>query len=167
MDLYVLRHGLAEDRDFLKYPDDSERPLTPRGVRRLARQVGGMNSIRLRPELTLTSPLIRAMQTSETVLAGLNASSRLEVSDALTPWAAPRDILNELASTHSSPGSVMVVGHEPHLSSLVSLVATGSVDASIRLRKGALCKLRISALGPGRCGRIEWSLTPSQMIKLG
>ncbi len=167
MDLYVLRHGLAEDRDFLKYPNDNERPLTPKGVRRLARQIEGMNSLRLRPEITLTSPLVRAVQTSEIVLAGLDASCRQEVSDALTPWAAPRDILDELASTHSSLGRVMVIGHEPHLSSLVSLVATGSLNAAIRLRKGALCKLRIPILGPGRCGRIEWSLTPSQMIKLG
>ena len=90
MDLYVLRHGLAEDRDSLKYPDDSERPLTPKGVRRLACQVESMNSIKLRPEITLTSPLIRATQTSEIVLAGLDASCRLEICDALAPWAAPR-----------------------------------------------------------------------------
>ena len=166
MDLYVLRHGRAEDRNYQKYPDDGERPLTLKGIARLALQVKGMNSIKLSPELTLTSPLTRAMQTAETVVKGLATNCRLEVSDALTPWAYPQDILDELARTHSSLASVMVVGHEPHLSSLVSLVSSGSPDAAIRLRKGGLCKLRIPIPGTGRCGRIEWSLTPRQMTRL-
>ena len=166
MDLYVLRHGLAEDRNYRKYPDDRERPLTRKGMARLARQVKGMNSLKIAPEMTVSSPLIRAMQTAEIVLDGLAANCRLEVSDALAPSAYPQDVIDELGRTHSTLASVMVVGHEPHLSSLVSLVASGSPDAAIRLRKGGLCKLRIPVLGTGRCGRIEWVLTPMQMIRL-
>ena len=166
MDLYVLRHGLAEDRNYQKYPDDRERPLTRKGMARLARQVKGMNSLKITPEVVVSSPLTRAMQTAEIVLDGLAATCRLEVSDALAPSAYPQDIIDELARTRSSLASVMVVGHEPHLSSLVSLVSSGSPDAAIRLRKGGLCKLRIPILGTGRSGRIEWSITPRQMTRL-
>ncbi len=167
MDLYVLRHGVAEDRDSLKYPDDGERPLTARGVRRLAREARGMNSIKLRPDLTLTSPLVRAVQTAETILEGLDASCPLQASGALVPWADPEDILVELETNHATLTSVMIVGHEPHLSSLISLVASGSLNTAIRLRKGALCRLKIPTLSTGQCGEIEWSLTPGQMMKLG
>ena len=167
MDLYVLRHGVAEDRDYLKYPDDRGRPLTVKGVRRLERQIKGMNAIKLRPDLTVTSPLVRAVQTAEIVLSGLSKTSTLEVSGALVPSADSHDILDEIAGTYPSRDSVMVVGHEPHLSSLISLVATGSPSPAVRLRKGALCKLRIPDLRSGQLGWIEWSLTPRQMIKLG
>ena len=169
MDLYVLRHGLADRRSRVKYPDDSERPLTRKGVRRLRRQVRGMNAIRLRPELVVSSPLVRAMQTAEVVLEGVRGVGPLEVSEALAPWSDPRDILMEL-DDEKGPDlrSVMVVGHEPHLSRLVSLVATGSDDSIIRLKKGTLCRLRTHPLAfDGRRGRIEWSMTPRQMARLG
>ena len=167
MDLYVLRHGLAGEQDSRKYPDDRERPLTRKGFKRLKRQTRGMKSIDLNPDLIVTSPLRRAVQTAEVVHQELYDKCPLIVSDNLAPWSDPRDTLDELRAEHASAGRVMIVGHEPHLSSLVSLVATGSMDAGIRLKKGALCKLRIPIPGPGRCGRIEWSLTPRQMIKLG
>lgn len=167
MDLYVLRHGVAGERDARAYPDDGQRPLTPKGIKRMTLQVKGLNSIGIRPDLTLTSPLIRAIQTAEIVVKDMAGCGKLDVSDSLVPWAEPSEILEELGTLPPTIGSVMIVGHEPHLSRVVSLVATGSLDAGIRLRKGSLCKLRIPAPIPGRCGRIEWSLTPKQMIRMG
>jgi len=167
MDLYVLRHGQAGERDSQKYPDDRERPLTRRGIERLTRQVRGMKSLDICPDLIVTSPLVRAAQTAEVVQDGLSNKVQLEFSSGLVPWAEPREILGELGEAHATRDCVMVVGHEPHLSSLISLVSSGTLDCAIRLKKGALCKLRIPSLVPGRCGRIEWSLTPKQMTKLG
>ena len=167
MDLYILRHGQAGERDSMKYPDDRERPLTSKGIERLARQVRGINALGICPDMILTSPLVRAVQTSEVVLEGLADEVRLEYSNSLMPWAEPGELLDELREEHATEHTIMVVGHEPHLSSLISLVSSGTLDCAIRLKKGALCKLRIPTLGPGRCGRIEWSLTPKQMSKLG
>lgn len=167
MDLYVLRHGRAEERDSQKYPDDRERPLTRKGIRRLERQVKGIESLGICPDLYVTSPLLRAVQTAEVVHQGLAGTGPLERSDSLVPWADPVAILEELRDIHWQAASIMVVGHEPHLSSLISLISSGTLDCEIRLRKGSLCKLRIPTLRPGRCGRIEWSLTPKQMLNLG
>ena len=167
MDLYVLRHGLADSRNYNRFPDDAERPLSRRGIRRLMRQVKGMNSINVCPDLTITSPLVRAIQTAEIVRGGLHRTGELTISETLTPWADPVGVLEEISDSHSSLDSVMVVGHEPHLSSLVSIVVTGSPGPVLRLRKGALCRLGIPVIRPGRCGSIEWSLTPRQMIQLG
>ena len=167
MDLYVLRHGIAEDRDYHKFPDDRDRPLTHKGIRRLERQVKGMNAVNLTPGLAITSPLVRAVQTAEIVLEGLERTCPLVVSEALAPSADPHDILEVIAESHVSLASVMVVGHEPHLSSLVSLVSSGSFEAAIRMRKGSLCKLRVPDFNLQPCGQIEWLLTPRQMIRLG
>ena len=167
MDLYILRHGRAEERNSLKYPDDRERPLTRKGIERLTQQVSGINSLGIDPDLIVTSPLVRAVQTAEVIREGLALETRLEYSDSLAPWAEPGAILDELRKAHATERSIMAVGHEPHLSSLISLVSSGTLNCAIRLRKGALCKLHIPTLGPGRCGRIEWSLTPKQMSNLG
>lgn len=163
MNIYVLRHGVAEERDIRKYPDDLKRPLTRRGRRKLARQVKGMNSIKLAPDLIITSPLVRAVQTAKAVQRGLNAPTRLITSAALVPSAHPSLLLDELAASHSSAGGVMVVGHEPHLSSLISFALTGSISPIIRLKKGALCNLKLL---PSGSARLIWALTPKHMAAM-
>ena len=64
-----------------------------------------------------------------------------------------------------SRGNVFL-GHEPYLSGLISLIVSGDPEPMIRLKKGALCKLRLFAARHGRCGWIEWSMTPRHMVKL-
>ena len=56
MDLYVQRHGLAGDPDSDEYPNDDDRPLTAKGIRRIGRQVRGLNSLGLSLDAIITSP---------------------------------------------------------------------------------------------------------------
>ncbi len=167
MDLYVLRHGLAGTRGSPEYPNDDERPLTSRGVRRMIRQTRGLRSIGLSVDVIITSPLTRAAQTAEIVHQGLDESIRLTVSEALAPTGDPAALMAQLAMDRPSVDRVMIVGHEPYLSGLISVLATGGTEPVIRLKKGALCKLRVPIPKHGRCGWIEWFLTPKQMIRLG
>ena len=167
MDIYVLRHGVASARGALAYPNDDERPLTAKGIRRMRRQTRGLNAIGLSLDVIITSPLVRAVQTAEIVHRRLDNPGELVTSAALAPSGDPRALIDEMATRYSSADSVMLVGHEPYLSALISLLVTGSTRPVIRLKKGALCKLRTASLGYSRCGWIEWSLTPRQMVKLG
>ena len=166
MDLYVLRHGVAEDRNSAEYGTDTERPLTAKGMRRMARQVRGLRSLGLSIDVIVTSPLVRAAQTAEIVHEGLQTTSRLVTSNALAPNGSPSQLISHLATGYSSADDVMVVGHEPYLSRLISVLTTGDPEPVVRLRKGALCKLRLPAPRYGRCGWIEWSMTPKQMVGL-
>lgn len=167
MDLYVLRHGVADARGHLAYPDDDERPLTAKGIRRMRRQTRGLNSIGLSLDVIITSPLVRALQTAEIVHRRLDDPGELAISASLAPSGDPRAPIDEISTRYSSADNVMLVGHEPYLSALISLLVTGSTQPVIRLKKGALCKLRVVSPSYGRCGWIEWSLTPRQMVKLG
>ena len=167
MDLHVLRHGLAGVRDSGEYPNDAERPLTLKGARRMARQVRGMNSIGLSVDVILTSPLTRAFETAEIVHKGLKKAGPLVFCDALAPTGAPSRLLDRIATEYTSASDVMIVGHEPYLSSLIAVLVSGDLEPVSRLKKGALCKVHIPALEYGQCGWIEWSLTPKQMVKLG
>ncbi len=162
MNLYILRHGIAADRG-AEYPDDNLRPLTDRGIRRMRREAKGINAIGVAPDVIISSPLVRAIQTAEIVRNGLDAPPQIAISEALVPEAHPSQIIQELVKSHSSLSSVMVVGHEPHMSSLVSYVMTGQVGWLIRLKKGALCNMDISALGRGQ---LLWALAPRQLRAL-
>ena len=166
MDLYVLRHGVAEDRGSAGCANDGERPLTAKGARRMARQVRGLRSLEVSIDVVVTSPLVRAVQTAEVVHEGLAVTGRLVTSNALAPGGSPSQLVSHLATGYSSADDVMVVGHEPYLSSLISVLTTGDPEPVVRLRKGALCKLRLPAPKYGRCGWIEWSMTPKQMVRL-
>ncbi len=167
MDVYVLRHGVADERDYRKYPDDDLRPLIPEGIDKLTRQAKGLKAAGLSVDLVISSPLVRAVQTAEVIMAGLEIVSELAYSEALVPEAHPYLMLEELANKHSGVERVMVVGHEPHMSSFVSMVVSGDQGGLIRLKKGALCKLRIPRLDGVRSGWLEWLMTPEQMIRLG
>ena len=166
MDIFVLRHGRAGSWNPLRYPDDRLRPLTRDGEVRLSRQVRGMKAIGVSPDVIVSSPLIRALQTAQIIHKGLGNSRPLATSDALTPGADPYDTLDELATDYASVSSVMIVGHEPHLSGFSSVVVAGSREPVIRIRKGALCKVSLQPSAYGHTGWIEWSLTATQMLKL-
>ncbi len=167
MDLYVQRHGLAGDPDSDEYPNDDDRPLTAKGIRRIGRQVRGLNSLGLSLDAIITSPLVRAVQTADIVHRGLESPGRLSTSEVLAPTADPSRLVDQLLTEYSSASSVMIVGHEPNLSGLVSVLVTGDREPVVRLRKGALCRLQVPALRYGRCGWIEWFLTSKQMAELG
>jgi phosphohistidine phosphatase len=167
MDLYVLRHGVAEERSTAGFSNDDQRPLTAKGARRMARQVRGLQSLGVSIDVIISSPLARAVQTAEIVHEGLRMDTRLVTSNALAPNGSPSQLVSQLATGYSSTEDVMVVGHEPSLSSLISVLTTGNPEPVVRLRKGALCKLRLPAPRYGRCGWIEWSMTPKQMVNLG
>jgi len=74
-----------------------------------------------------------------------------------------RDVLRAAAQA-AAPENVLLVGHEPYLSRLISLLVSGGMDvAAIEMKKGGLCKLEVAALRHGQCARLAWLLPPSQM----
>ena len=165
MDLYVMRHGQAGRRDAGRFPDDDLRPLTGKGKRRVVQQAKGLNALNLSLDVIISSPLTRALQTAELVHRHLLSPGSLVVSDALRPTGRPADLVEEIATERASAASAMIVGHEPYLSGLISALVAGDAAPLIRMRKGAVCKLRLASPRYARCGWIEWSLTASQMVK--
>ena len=162
MNLYILRHGIAAERGG-EYSDDNMRPLTRKGINRMRREAKGMSAIGIAPDLIISSTLVRAVQTAEIVQQGLSARPQMITTHALVPEAHPSQILQELAASHSSLSSVMVVGHEPHMSSLVSYILTGKISWLIDLKKGAFCSIDLS---PSGRGQLLWALAPRQLRAL-
>jgi phosphohistidine phosphatase len=163
MELYILRHGIAAERGIGGEPSDSQRPLTPDGIKKLRRIVGAMQSLDLTFDLILSSPYARARQTADIVAKGLGLERALELSALLEPGADLEALIADLASRRKDADRVLVVGHEPMLSSLISLLVSGDTDLEITLKKGGLCKLAIRTISPGRCATLEWLLAPKHL----
>jgi len=163
MELYLLRHGIAAIWDDLDYARDAERPLTSKGKRQLRQSAAAMKKMGLRFDLILSSPYLRARQTAEIIAESLKLKRRLKFSNALAPEGSPKDLLRALSASKPAPKNVLLVGHEPYLSRLISQLTTGGTALAMDFKKGGLCKLETEKLHCGRCATFVWLLTPKQM----
>jgi phosphohistidine phosphatase len=167
MDLYILRHGIAVEPGTPGYENDADRPLTSEGERKLRQIADAMEAMELSFDRIISSPYLRARQTAEIVAEALDARKRLELSDTLTPGGSMRRLVELLHRLKPSPDSVLLVGHEPYLSGLISLLVTGQETSAVVMKKGGLCKLATDSLKHGRCAALQWLLTPKQMALMG
>jgi phosphohistidine phosphatase len=163
VNLYLLRHGIAVDPGTPGYENDSDRPLIPKGERRLYKAAGAMKKLELSFELILSSPFVRAKQTAEIVAGELKLKKRLKFSNELVPDGDFAALVQELNAFKPAPENVLLVGHEPHLSRFISLLVSGNANATIEMKKGGLGKLEVENLRAGHCARLAWLLTPAQM----
>ena len=164
MDLYILRHGKAEPYGH-RFPSDSIRPLSKKGLKRTKLSAKGMKATNVDVDLIVSSPLLRARQTAEIVHEGLGIDEPIQFSGTLASGDI-RLILSAIQA-HSSLSGLMLVGHEPTLSELISTVASGSYHTAFNLKPGGMCKLNVSTVRFGQCATIEWFVTPKQLVAMG
>jgi len=167
MQLLVIRHAIAEDREefALSGRDDRFRPLTPRGRRRMRRAAGGLRVVVPDIALLAASPLVRAVQTAD-VLAEVYGGVERDTWSELSPGVGPSRLVDRLRSFHVEGGPVAVVGHEPDLGELVSWLLSGRVSSFVELKKGSACLLGFEGdPGPERA-RLHWLMQPGQLRRM-
>jgi len=164
MKLFILRHGIAVDHGTPGYASDSERPLTPGGRRKTRVIARRLARLGVKPDVILTSPLVRARQTAEIVATELRLKKRLQLCEPLASGGDPRQIVAHMNRCHPEADSVMLVGHEPDLSAFASWLLTGSTSgAPMELKKGGVCVLEANRLKAGRCATLLWLAPPKLM----
>jgi len=157
MKLYLVRHAIAED--LTNQEDDSLRPLTEKGREKMKRIAQALEELGVQPDLIVSSPYVRASQTASILAKELNYKEELAYSDFLVPMAEPDDMIGEI-NEKFSVDELMLVGHEPNLSSLASVLLAGSPDLSINFKKGGVCCLSVDDLHYDRKATLEWLVTP-------
>jgi phosphohistidine phosphatase len=163
MNIYLLRHGPAVERGSAKYRNDSDRPLTAEGRAKVKRIALAMGAMKLRFDAILSSPFVRARETAELVAAGLKPQRKVTLCAALAADAEPAEILSYLASMKPVPTDVLLVGHQPYLGNLASLLLANTSPDALEFKKGGLAKLAVGASPSGRRATLEWLLTPRLM----
>jgi phosphohistidine phosphatase len=164
MNLFFLRHGKASARS-RKWRPDSTRPLTRAGEKKMFEVAQGLQTMDLSFDLVLTSPYIRAFRTAE-IVGEVFGSKKVFESRNLIPSAEPKAVIDEINENFSALKQIVLVGHEPFLSRLISVLLSGKDGLSIDLRKGGCCQLTVEKLSLGPCACLDWLMTPRQMARL-
>lgn len=156
MEIYLLRHGIAEDgKPGMR---DADRPLTDEGVKRLRTTMKRAREAGLAPTLILSSPYLRAVQTAKVAKEILDYEGKIVESRAFTPDASPQDAWDEVRN-YSDESQVLVSSHEPLMSSLTAFLLN-SPALSVDFKKGALARIDLSGSFARPRGTLKWFLIP-------
>jgi phosphohistidine phosphatase len=158
MQLLIIRHAIAFERNPRRWPDDDARPLSPRGMARARQAATGLARLAPRPRYVLASPLTRTQETAA-ILARGAGWPRAHPCPQLRPHAPLRELVPVLAQL--SHACVGIVGHEPDLNRLLAACLTGGArSTAFRLKKmGAALVEFPDAARAGR-GELVWVVTP-------
>jgi phosphohistidine phosphatase len=160
VDIFILRHGKAEDAGHGM--TDAHRKLTKKGHEEIAAVADWMAAQGLQFDLIAASPLVRAQETAAIVADILGGPGTMETWKVLVPGGDPDAVCREIGK-HPEHFSILLVGHEPLLSSLIGSIISGGAGAGIVMTKGALAKIRDFSYSGRPSGELHWLLTAKQM----
>src|SRR5262249_20263692 len=152
-----LRHGIAENgRPGMK---DSERALTSEGREKLKRVLARARAAGVKPDVILSSPYRRALQTAEIAAESFGYRGKIVQTTALTPDASPQQVWEEVRGRHGE-SAILLASHEPLTSATVAFLL-GSSGLTIDMKKAGLARIDCDRFGPEPKGVLKWLLTPA------
>ncbi len=158
-EIFILRHGQAEELNENQSKNDFERNLTEEGIERTKKLSLLFNKLKEDIDIVLSSPYIRAKKTAETFVNNLLVKPGFKVVDFLSSGASCKDIAKGLLP-YSSHNKVVLVGHAPDLEMFLGKLIGAD---RIKLKKGALAKVVLSN-SIELSGELEWLIT-SKIVK--
>jgi phosphohistidine phosphatase len=160
LDLFILRHGDAGKRSAI-VKNDSKRSLTDAGKIDLVEIAKALANLDIEFDYAFSSPLTRAQQSAAIILKTIKCKNKIENLDELLPEGNRMGLFKKLSNLKQD-SSVLLVGHEPFLSELVS-DAISNCECRIDLKKSGLARIRIISFNPKIRGELRWFLTPKLM----
>jgi phosphohistidine phosphatase len=165
MQLYIVRHGIAIDREDPKCPPDPERYLTEEGIEKTKQVAKGIAALGATADLLLSSPYVRAMQTAEIFADALNyPKQKIQRSDLLLPAGEASLLYRELAKDKES-STVFCFGHAPQLDDVIA-AGIGSKQQVTSLKKAGVALLELKRISPPS-GQLVWLATPKLLRRAG
>jgi phosphohistidine phosphatase len=166
MNLFIIRHAIAVDEGASEYEDDSQRPLTDKGRKKMRQIAKGLRTLGVGFDLILSSPYVRAKETAEILADVFKMKKNIEFSENLIPMGDPDLLIAEMNEKYNV-NSIALVGHEPHLTALISLLVSENAGVDMTLKKGGVCNLSADDLHHSRKATLEWLLTPGILVEIG
>lgn len=157
MILYIVRHADAYQSNDPRWPNDAQRPLSPKGRRRFKATVKKLADRGLAPQVIATSPLERCRQTAEVLAKNVCGEPEIIECEALQPGSDLAAMLRWTAD-RSGQERIAWVGHAPDVTHLAGgLVAKG--EAQIDFRKGAIAAIEFDGPPAAGMGSLAWLIT--------
>lgn len=167
MNLYIIRHAIAVEEGTPGYESDRERPLTDKGRKKMRQIAKGLRNLGVEFDLILSSPYVRARETAEILADIFKMKKKITFTENLIPLGNPQLLIGEITDNYSAD-SIALVGHEPHLSSLVGILVAESPKMDLTLKKGGVCYLSADDLHhQDHRATLEWLLTPGILTEIG
>jgi len=165
MNLYIIRHGIAQELGKKNEFNDEKRALTGDGRNRMREVARGLARLETEIDLILTSPLLRAVETAQILAEALGLKKNEIVETAnLAPGANPDQLFAEIKGREAA--AIALVGHQPDLGDFVSRIVTVTGGFSMELRKGGACCVNVTETTPVLRGELVWLLTAKQLRSL-
>ena len=150
MELFIFRHGPAEDRDPQRWPGDTDRPLSREGVRATRNAARGLADLVGPVDRIATSPFERARATAEILARSYRKRVTVEVWEELASGELAGPIFARLRAKPRRVGRIALVGHEPTLGEFAGYALTGETVPFVKLTKAGAAALRFPrAVAPG------------------
>jgi phosphohistidine phosphatase SixA len=165
MELFLVRHAIAAERDAEQWPDDRDRPLTAAGIVKFRAAAHGLARIVPEVDAVWSSPLRRAWHTAEILKAETGWPAPVECA-ALEPEHPVEDLMARVRA-RARGERLALVGHAPGLDELASLALLGSSSGPIfELRKGGAACLCFEAEPVPGAAALLWLVTPKMLRAL-
>lgn len=161
--LYVVRHAIAAERG-PDYPDDTRRPLTPKGIVRFRDCVAGLAAIGVEVEEILTSPYVRARQTADLLAEGLSGKPKVTNVHALAADGNVGEVIDGLGR-FSKRSTLALVGHAPSIGTLAARLC--GQRRPFDFKKGAVACIAVEALPLPAPGTLDWFMPPRLLRRVG
>jgi len=165
MEVILLRHAKAENRDPNTWPDDDLRPLTAEGRAEQRAAARAMKKMGIKFDFLVTSPLLRARETADIVAGAYRWSEPPQVSEELGHGYAVAAVVKLLAK-FPPDASVALVGHEPDFSHLAGALISRSGDVTIAFKKSGVMGIEFEGQAEAGKGTLLFHLKPSHLRKL-
>ncbi len=167
MEIYLVRHGEAVDREIAGIDTDDERWLTERGRSEVTASAKLLRSFGVKPDLALSSPLVRAQQTAEIIVDITGAEHPIVTSRHLIHGGSFAGILEDLRE-HDNPEIVLLAGHMPSIGRFAGWLCWNDREAAIGMRTGQVARIDLfpERIAPG-WGDLRWLIAPEHTQALG
>lgn len=166
MKLYLMRHAIAVPRGAPGFSKDSERPLTLDGREKLYAVSQGLKKLELNWDLILSSPYLRAKQTAQVVAEVFGMPNLVKETFVLTPRHSTKELVAAIQEMPPAK-SLLLVGHEPSLSTHLSHLLAGHERCRFDFKKAGIAALEFEGFPKIGEATFLWMMAPFQMIRLG
>ena len=163
MNLYIVRHGIAVEVGVGGVRRDADRCLSDEGRQKTLAVGQGLKNLGVKPEVLLTSPLVRARETAELIASVHHPALPVEISDSLAPGGDFMELVRSL--NERTAAEVMWVGHMPEVYEWVSLFIGGGTNLSFTFKRAAVACIRFGGSPRVGGGRLDWLIPPGVLRK--
>jgi phosphohistidine phosphatase len=156
MELYLFRHGIAEDAPPGRA--DSSRALTDAGRERSAAVAKMARDAGVAPSLITSSPYLRALQTAEVAAKEFGYKGDLVRLPSLVPHGTPEAVWSDIRDQRDET-AVLLAGHEPLMGHLAAYLLNAP-SLQVDMKKSAMLRIDLASLGAEPLGVLRWMIVP-------